>query len=94
MNNQGPKLEPRYFVMKMSDIHGALNSHDIRRLNEMMRKVIAFRAKRGQTPMECVVIEADWPEYPIIAPHLLNRIRAEREFQMRKQNEADAARDN
>lgn len=57
------KRENRYFVIKNDDALLALDRSDCHHFNYIMDKVRDFRAKRGAAPLECVVIESDWPEY-------------------------------
>lgn len=53
----------RYTVIKNSDALLALDEHDSNDLNRIMRKIALYREKRGATPLKCVVVEHDWPEY-------------------------------
>lgn len=55
--------EPRYVVMKLSDVSAALSNSELKQLDELMMKVAQFRLKQGKEPLECVVVEADWPIY-------------------------------
>lgn len=55
--------EPRYAVMKLSDANAALSNSERKQLDELMMKVAQFRLEQGKEPLECVVVEADWPIY-------------------------------
>lgn len=62
------KREHRYIVFKISDLiqidkqFGKLGSllAEVTRLGD---KVAYFRERNGKPPLECVVVESDWPEY-------------------------------
>lgn len=58
------KREKRYVVLKISDIRSAgLSEGEISRLNRVCDSVERSRAHRGKPPLNCVVVESDWPEY-------------------------------
>ena len=59
MNNEF-KREERYIVFKMSDLGNSLKGDEIRKL---AREYAEQRRLRGKEPLECVVVEKDWPEY-------------------------------
>ena len=52
--------EERYIVFKMSDLGNSLKGDEIRRL---AREYAEQRRLKGKKPLECVVIEKDWPEH-------------------------------
>ena len=52
--------EDRYIVFKMSDLGNSLKGDEIRRL---AREYAEQRRLKGKKPLECVVVEKDWPEY-------------------------------
>ena len=52
--------EERYIVFKVSDLGNSLKGDEIRRL---AREYAEHRRRLGKKPLECVVIEKDWPEY-------------------------------
>ena len=52
--------EERYIVFKMSDLGNALKGDEIRRL---AREYAEHRQRLRKKPLECVVVEKDWPEY-------------------------------
>lgn len=55
--------EQRYLVVKLADAHQALSPEKFRALLDLGDKVTAARLTRGKTPLACVVVESDWPEY-------------------------------
>ena len=52
--------EERYIVFKMSDLGNSLKGDEIRKL---AREYAEQRLLKGKKPLECVVVEKDWPEY-------------------------------
>ena len=52
--------EDRYIVFKTSDLGNSLKGDEIRRL---AREYAEQRILKGKPPLECVVVESDWPEY-------------------------------
>lgn len=71
------KLEDRYFVIKHTDF-------DLLSADECLKHVVALRkaaeacAKAreaaGKAPLQAVVIEHDWPEYPVALGMLAARV--------------------
>lgn len=58
------KREARYVVVKLKDIRGAgCTQEEIDAFNVLCDKVTLHRCERGAGPLECLVIEKDWPEY-------------------------------
>jgi hypothetical protein len=59
--------EQRYFVFKISDIQkmvpGTGMIDGMRLVEETLNEV---RAQADKPPLECVVIESDWPEYELV----------------------------
>lgn len=55
--------EERYIVFKMSDLGNSLKGDEIRRL---AREYAEQRRLKGKKPLECVVVEKDWPEYDLV----------------------------
>lgn len=56
------QLENRYIVLKLKDVK-ALPAYGLNQLDVVCHEVDAVRGKRGTEPLECLVIEKDWPEY-------------------------------
>lgn len=57
------KREYKYMVLKATDIEGALNDEQKRLLDYLGSLITKHRTEKGKAPMECVVVEHDWPEY-------------------------------
>lgn len=55
--------ECRYLVFKYKDVLKHLSKTEQRNLIELSNKVDAGRRRRRKGPVECVVVEHDWPEY-------------------------------
>lgn len=55
--------ECRYGVIKFTDANAALSESERKQLAAMMAKVEEHRIGQGKAPLECVVVEADWPIY-------------------------------
>ncbi len=62
------ELENRYIVIKCADID---NKPFEKSLSDSANTI---RYKSGKPPLECLVIESDWPEYPIVLQMLKDRI--------------------
>ena len=52
--------EERYIVFKVSDLGNSFKGDEIRKL---AREYVEQRRRNGKPPLECVVVESDWPEY-------------------------------
>lgn len=57
------KRERRYIVLKMSDVQQYLPKPLIDHLESIADEVNGARQMYGKPPLECVVVESDWPEY-------------------------------
>jgi len=57
------KRERRYLVAKVRDVETALSGDEKRQLSALMDKVENHREQQGKSPLECVVVESDWPNY-------------------------------
>lgn len=55
--------ETRYVVFKNSDVMQCLAVNDIVTLRRIQAQIEEHRAANGKPPLECLVIESDWPEY-------------------------------
>lgn len=53
------KRERRYFVVKLADVP----EEDLPELLELTDLYEEARAEMGKPPLECLVLESDWPEY-------------------------------
>ena len=54
--------EQRYTVIKNTDA-AVLTDKENRALYSICTKIILHRRSRGARPLQCVVVESDWPEY-------------------------------
>lgn len=57
------KKEIRYIVAKVKEVEAALDYEELRELSNLLEKVESYRVTQGKAPMECVVVESDWPMY-------------------------------
>lgn len=57
------KREDRYLVMKRSDIEKYLPDDKKKLLDFIAGNIRDGRALDGKEPLQCVVVEHDWPEY-------------------------------
>ncbi|MDP2346759.1 MAG: hypothetical protein Q8N34_03430 [Gammaproteobacteria bacterium] len=60
--------------MKSTDIADALPPDEVSQLRRLMVKVEQCRNGRGKKPLQCVVIESDWPEYEPVWQLLEQRV--------------------
>lgn len=58
------RRELRYIVLKYSDMKTAgITLDELSVLKSIMDKVDLNRDQNNKIPLECAVIESDWPEY-------------------------------
>ncbi|ALX96102.1 hypothetical protein AV650_22300 [Serratia fonticola] len=62
------KRENRYIVIKRTDLEnvelaGLLRPSEIDSLKSLLETIARIRLIEGKQPLECVVVESDWPEY-------------------------------
>lgn len=75
------KLEPRYIVLKGTDIERYLNATDKLSLEVITRKINVGRAHDNKSELGCAIVECNWqPEYDATVE--LVRQRAERNNQL------------
>lgn len=55
--------EARYAVLKSADVMQCLTVSEFIELRRIQAKVEEHRAEIGKPPLDCVVVESDWPEY-------------------------------
>lgn len=55
--------EQRYLVFKRADLQKHLGPSDMDSLQKIVLAVEDGRELEGKAPLECVVVESDWPEY-------------------------------
>lgn len=65
MNNDEISFEKKtkYWVAKLSDVDSTLSDEEKGELDRLLGKVAAHREATGKAPLECVVVESDWPNY-------------------------------
>ena len=56
------KKENRYFVLKCTDIQGALNVKEKAELSQLGQLINEYRARNGKEELKCVVVEHNWGE--------------------------------
>ena len=57
------KREERYIVFKLSDVEEHFTPGEKQQLARLAEIQRVGRSEAGKPPLECVVVEADWPEY-------------------------------
>jgi hypothetical protein len=64
------KREDRYFVFKRSDVpeDAIATLETLRQIADHLREI------KGKAPLECVVIESDWPEYESVWQMIEDRV--------------------
>jgi len=55
--------EKRYLVFKLSDVEEHFTPGERQQLARLAEVQRVGRSEAGKPPLECVVVEADWPEY-------------------------------
>lgn len=55
--------EERYIVFKMSDVEEHFTPDEKRHLERLVEVQRAGREEVCKSPLDCVVVESDWPEY-------------------------------
>jgi len=65
----------RYIVLKRTDLKAyAKSPHDLEVLARIVASCAEGREMRGAKPLECVVIESEWPEYEQVWSMLETRV--------------------
>ena len=57
------KREERYLVFKLSDVEEHFTPDEKRHLERLVEVQRAGREEVCKSPLDCVVVESDWPEY-------------------------------
>lgn len=70
------RREYRYIVMKLKDAAEYLSELDGKQLDRILDKIAMGRMKDGKAPLECVVVEHDWPEYEPTWAAITSRVEA------------------
>ena len=68
--------EERYIVLKRTDLQH-LSDEDKTALYHICCRIGDVRSNRGKPPLECVVVEKDWPEYDLVWGLLRYRVAIE-----------------
>lgn len=55
--------EERYYVFKISDIENNAPKHVSDNFKRLAGEYYFLRESLGKNPLECVVVESDWPMY-------------------------------
>ena len=58
--------EERYLVFKLADVEKDFFPSEISQLLRLYETQQNRRKQRGKPPLECVVVESDWPEYDLV----------------------------
>lgn len=69
--------ERRYVVIKVSDLDAYVPAETLQQLIQVQQTIDALRVRDGKKPLDCVVIEHDWPEYADTWDAIKRRARAE-----------------
>ena len=77
--------EYRYTVLKNKDIEKAVRSGwiteaDFYSLTNIVDKVNRCREQRDKDPLECVVVESDWPEFEPVWNMIESRVFAQESY--------------
>ncbi|QDH49049.1 hypothetical protein PHYNN_217 [Pantoea phage Phynn] len=82
--------ELRYDVVKRKDLEaciaeGVISEEENATLQTILEKLYKHRADLGKEPLECVVVESDWPEYEQVWSMIENRVQCEIEAAIMEQ---------
>lgn len=71
------KRENRYLVAKRKDVIAALSIDEQIQLDRLIHKVDDYRQANDKAPLECAVIENDWPEYEPVWQMVKERVQGQ-----------------
>lgn len=76
--------ELRYDVVKRKDfaacfMEGIISPEEVNTLQDILAKLYKYRLDMGKKPLECVVVESDWPEYETVWRMIDERVQRELE---------------
>ena len=71
------KIENRYLVLKKADIEKYISLETQILLGQVAQAIEHHRHDEGRSPLECIVVESDWPEYKPTLSALETRVDAE-----------------
>lgn len=57
------KREKRYLVLKFKDVCNYLNDSELKALSDLATKITLCRHGDNRAPLDCVIVESDWPEF-------------------------------
>lgn len=66
--------EERYVVLKIRDIKDGLSSLELLSLDSIRKRIAEYREVSLRKPLECVVVESDWPEYEVVWKMIEQRV--------------------
>ena len=69
--------EDRYIVVKRKDAVAALTTDERIILSNLCGKINCYRRSADKLPLECVVVESDWPEYEQTWQDIERRVKSE-----------------
>ena len=70
------KKEQRYIVIKVKDLDAAkLSPREKTDLNDILFKINIARKVSGKDPLNCVVVESDWPEFEMVWAAIEKRVK-------------------
>ena len=69
--------EDRYIVLKVSDLIKYGTAEDLMVLRLCRYQIDEARKKDNKPPLECVVVEKDWPEYEVVWGLIEKRVSTE-----------------
>jgi len=82
------KREDRYMVIKYKDAQH-LSLTDKAHLSRIGKRLERIRAGNGKSPMSCVVVESDWPEYEIVFKMIECRVSEETRYKGFREGDLD-----
>jgi len=69
--------EDHYIVLKRKDVNEYLLTRDQDKLNDIIDVINRNRLDDNKSPLQCVVVESDWPEYEKVWDMIETRIKEE-----------------
>lgn len=89
------KRENRYVVLKRSDLEivekaGLLRPSEIDNLKSLLETVTSIRLREGKSPLQCAVVESDWPEYETVWAMIAARVDGLKDIRLQHAEWSDA----
>ncbi len=69
------KRENRYVVLKLKDLQRCFTDTEFKVLEALCDKVNYYRDCVDKEPLQCLVIESDWPEYDTAWESIVKRMK-------------------